>query len=168
MRNPSLHERAAGLGVWLAIIGAGSACDDNRHFDAITTAPPVSVVVTISPSLLGLTSLGGFNGPACSGATFAISFNLVVASTNTNLTLNQVTLHLLDGTTLGGPSVTIPGQELTAMFGSTLVPAGATQTFPLQPVFICAVARPQAMTATVLVTDQRGAQQAMGATATIH
>jgi len=171
VRNPSLHVRAARRGVWLAIAAlgvAGSACNDNNRVGLISSVPPVAAVVAISPSLIGLTSVSGFNGDACPGFAFSSSFNLVVVSSGVNLTMNKVTLTLLDGTTIGGPTVTIPSGQLNAMFGTTLVLAGTSQTFPLKPVFSCSVGKPQTMSATVLLTDARGGQQTERATAAIR
>ena len=171
MRNPSLHVRAARRRVWLAIAAlsvAASACNDNNRVGLITSAPPVAAVVAISPSLIGLTSLSGFNGVGCPGFAFSTSFNLVVVSSRVNLTMTNVTLTLLDGTTLGGPTVTIPSGQLNTMFGTTLVLAGTSQAFPLKPVFSCSVGKPQTMTATVLLADARGEQQTERATATIR
>jgi hypothetical protein len=153
----------------IAALGvAGSACNDNNRVGLITSVPPVAAVVAISPSLIGLTSLSGFNGVACPGFAFSTSFNLVVVSSGVNLAMNNVTLTLLDGTTLGGPTVTIPSGQLNALFGTTLVLAGTSQTFPLKPVFSCSVGKPRAMTATVLLTDERGGQQSEHATAAIR
>jgi hypothetical protein len=44
---------------------------------------------------------------------------------------------MIDGTNLGGPSITIPQPELSARFGSTLINAGTTRDFALRPDFGC-------------------------------
>jgi hypothetical protein len=168
VRNPSLHQRVIGISAWLALAACGivgTACNDNHGVGLITTAPAVVAVTTISPSLVGLTALGGF---LCPGFVFSTSFNVVVVSTSQDLTMNQVTLHLLDGTTLGGPSVTIPSPRLNALFGTTLVTAGTTRAFPFQPVFDCSATRPNALGAIVVLADRQGGQQTMSMTAPIR
>jgi hypothetical protein len=152
----------------LAVCGLGSAAcnDDPVHYSGITTAAPVVVVTTaISPSLIGLTSLSGFQ---CSGSVFTASFNLVVGAGSQNVTMNELTLHLLDGTNVGGPSVTIPSSQLITLFGTTVIPGGASREFALQPVFPCTVTQPNSLDGVVVLTDQRGTQQTMKVSAAIR
>jgi hypothetical protein len=168
VRNPSLHQRAMGISAWLALSAcgiSGAACNDNHGVSLITTAPPVVAATTISPSLIGLTALGGF---FCPGFVFSTSFNVIVVSSTQDLTMNHVTLQLLDGTTIGGPSVTIPSPRLNTLFGTTLVTAGTTRAFPFQPVFDCSATRPNALGAIVVLADGHGGQQTMRMTAPIR
>ena len=171
MKNPSLHQRAGHALVMLTLVALGTAtagCDDDRNsvsVSRITMPSSFHAEATISPSLVGLTPLSGFD---CSGFAFGTSFNLIVAANAQDVTMNSVTLHLLDGTNLGGPSVTIPSPQLNAQFGSTFVRAGTNRVFPLQPVFACVGREPHSLTATVFVRDQHGAQQTLTVTAVIR
>jgi len=119
----------------------------------------------MSPSFVGLRPLSGF---ACSGFVFGTSFNLVIAANAQDLTLDSVTIHMIDGTNLGGPSVTIPTPQLAEQFGSTVVPAGTTRAFGLQPVFPCVGSQPHTLTATAVLLDQRRVRRTVTATARVR
>ena len=119
----------------------------------------------MSPSFVGLRPLSGF---ACSGFVFGTSFNLVIAANAQDLTLDSVTIHMIDGTNLGGPSVTIPTPQLAEQFGSTVVPAGTTRAFGLQPVFPCVGRQPHTLTATAVLLDQRRVRRTVIATARVR
>lgn len=169
MKNPNLHQRAGNALVMLTLGALGIApagCDDDRDSVSRVTMPSsFHAEATFSPSLVRLTPLSGFD---CSGFAFGTSFNLTVAARSQDLTMNSVTLHLLDGTNLGGPSVTIPTPQLNAQFGSTFVRAGTSRVFPLQPVFACVGRQPHSLAATAFLRDQRGVQQTLTVTAVIR
>jgi len=165
MKNPSLHARAGHALVVFSLAGLaiGTAACDNGMF-LVTTASPVRAAATISPSPIALTSFSGFG---CSVLVVGASFNMIVVAGGQDLTVDSVTLHMIDGTNVGGPSVTIPSPQLNAQFGTTIVPAGTTRVFPLQPVFGCSRRRPHSLTATVFLMDQRGRQHTVNVTAPV-
>jgi hypothetical protein len=119
--------------------------------------------VTLTPSLIGLTSLPGFNCPAFSGA-----FNVVIVASTSDLNMSAATFRLIDGTTVGGPSVTIPTDNLTNSFGSTLILAGTSRSFAMHPVFGCSGLHPQQLTADIVVTDRQGTSHTLSATASVR
>ena len=131
----------------------------------VTTASPVSAAAAISLGPVGLSPLSVFG---CSGFVFGASFNVIVVSSGLDLTVDSMTVHMIDGTSLGGPSVTIPSPQLNAQFGTTIVRAGTSRVFPLHPVFGCTARRPQFLAATVLVVDRRGRSQTMDAKAEVQ
>ena len=81
MKNLSLHERASHAVIVLGLAGLAvgtAACDNNGDgMFLITTASPANAAVTISPNLIGVTSLGGFG---CSGLVFGSSFDVIVVA----------------------------------------------------------------------------------------
>src|SRR5262245_32268193 len=93
------------------------------------------------------------------GFPFNPSFHLVVTAGIQDVTLNSVTIHMIDGSNLGGPSVTIPQPELAARFGSTLIVGGTTRDFALHPDFGCIASVPTALRTSALLFDPRGVPQ---------
>ena len=171
MRTPSLHRRAAAaslLSIVLAAATATSACDNNNGVGLITTAPAATAFVIVSPSLINLTALGGFN---CPGNGFSPAVSLFITSNGTARSMSAATFTLLDGTTVGGPSVTVPTMQLNQQFGSTIILANQSRSFAMQPAFSCPgvpVVTPHAMRATVLLTDSQGREQSLSATVNIR
>jgi hypothetical protein len=55
----------------------------------------------------------------------------VVISASRTIDVQQVTIRLTDGSSLGGPMITFPQPQLSSQFGSTRVVAGATKAFTL-------------------------------------
>jgi hypothetical protein len=167
--TPSLQR----AGFVLLVFGlAGSAlgaaaCEDGRlgGVSLVTTASPFSSAATLSLSPVALVPLGGFG---CSGFVFGTSFNVVVVSSGLDLTIDSLTVHMIDGTNLGGPSVTIPSPQLNTQFGTTIVRAGTSRVFPFNPVFACTARRPQFLAGTVLVVDRRGTLQSFGVKAEVQ
>ena len=170
MKNPSLHKRAGHVLLMLSLAVSAistAACDDpvSRGESLVTTASPVSAAATISLGPVGLVPLSGFG---CSGFVFGSSFNVIVVSSGLDLTVDSMTLHMIDGTNLGGPSVTIPTPQLARQFGSTVVRAGSTRVFGLRPVFPCVGRQPHSLTATAVLMDQRRVQRTLTATAAVR
>jgi hypothetical protein len=148
-RKATMGTTILGGGVMLLTL-ALCGCDSNggpliagsTTVGASRTAP---VVVFISP---------GLSGSAAFVAGLPPIFDLrIVASTTVDL--DQVTIHMIDGTNLGGPMVTVPRTDLVGQFGSTLIVAGTTRTFTLRPTFVC-TNPPRSVAAEIIVRDSRG------------
>lgn len=171
MRTPSLHRRAVATYllpiVFVASIAA-SGCDNDKGVGLISTAPTAAAFVIVSPSLINLTALGGFN---CPGSGFSPNLTLLITSNGTARSMSAATFTLLDGTTVGGPSVTVPTIQLNQQFGSTIVLANQSRSFAMQPVFGCPgvpVVTPHAMNATVKLVDSRGQEESLTTTVNIR
>ncbi len=121
--------------------------------------------MAISPNLIGVTSVGGFG---CTGLVFGASFDVIVVASGQDLTVDSMMLHMIDGTNLGGPSVTIPSSQLNAQFGTTIVRAGTSRAFPVQPRFGCSERRPHSLGATVFVKDRHGRHQSLTTTVAVR
>ena len=99
-----------------------------------------------------------------SGLVFTTGFDLVIVQTGpVNVFMDQVTLHLLDGTNIGGPSITFPRPQLNAMFGSMLV--AGTRAFGFQPQFGCGLQRPVGIVAEVVLIDAEGSRRSVSVNA---
>ena len=149
--------------VCAAAIATG-ACDNNNGVGRISTAPTVAAFVIVSPSLINLTALGGFN---CPGQGFSPSFNLIVTANGSSRSMSAATFTLIDGTTVGGPSVTVPSSQLSSQFGSTVIVGGTSRSFAMQPIFSCPgipIVTPQAMRATVVLADAQGREESLSTT----
>lgn len=170
MRTPSLHRRTVAthlLLVFAAAIAAGG-CDNDKGVGLISTAPTAAAFVIVSPSLINLTALGGFN---CPGSGFSPNLTLLITSNGTARSMSAATFTLLDGTTVGGPSVTVPTVQLNQQFGSTVILANQSRSFGMQPVFSCPgvpVVTPHGMTATVILVDSRGHEESLTTTVNIR
>src|SRR5262245_10945836 len=139
----------------LAMFGCDCDCNGGPFIGGSTTAgvsTAAPVVVFISPAFPGSAAF-----VACSTSIFDLR---IVASTTVDL--DRVTIHMIDGTNLGGPMVTVPRTDLLGQFGSTRIFAGSTRTFTLRPDLVC-TNPPRSVAANITVTDSRGVS--FGATA---
>jgi hypothetical protein len=132
-------------------------------YDMPEHAPMVNGVdfrpgLSIEPTPISFIAPSGVPCPL-GGFPFVPSFHLVVTSGVRDMTLHSVTIHMIDGSNLGGPSITIPQPELAARFGSTLIVAGATRDFALRPDFGCIARVPTVLSSSALLLDPRGVPQ---------
>jgi hypothetical protein len=117
----------------------------------VPQAPPVGTASTTCPL----------------GQSFAIPFTLVIVSPSQfDLAMDNVTFHLLDGTNIGTPAVTVPRPGLNSMFGSTLVIGTSAFSFTLN--FGCVVTQPQAIAADVVLVDRAGGTRSLTASAELR
>lgn len=140
----------------LGIVTAG--CDDMPDRVPLLNGADLRPGLSLEPAPIRFTPLGAFS---CTGGGFAFdpSFHLIVSAGVRDVTLDSVTIHMVDGSSLGGPSVTIPRPELSTRFGSTLITAGTTRDFALRPDFGCVRRAPTALRGSALLLDQRGMPQ---------
>jgi hypothetical protein len=124
-------------------------------------SPTAAIAAQISPQTL---PFAVFTSACAVGPVFTTGFDLVIVQTRpVNVFMDRVTLHLLDGTNLGGPSITFPRSQLNAMFGSTLVVG--TRAFPFRPQFACGLRRPGSIAADVLLIDAEGSGRSVSVNA---
>jgi hypothetical protein len=140
----------------MALITAG--CDDPPQGVRMVNGADFRPGISLSPLPITFAPSGAF---PCTGGGFAFapSFHLIVSAGVRDVTLDSVTIHMVDGSSLGGPSVTVPRPELTTRFGSTLINAGTARDFALRPDFGCIGSAPTALRGTALLLDQRGIAQ---------
>jgi hypothetical protein len=145
----------------LGVLGVLIAACDNPpdKILLLNTATSFTPAGTFSPNPIRLAPLGG---PQCPGGfAFSTRLNLIITAGVHDLTLDSVTLHMIDGTNLGGPSVTIPSPELATQVGSMFIHAGTTRAFALQPAFGCMANEPRSLRGDAFVFDNQGRRQTL-------
>ena len=136
----------------LGLVTAG--CDDSGPALLINTASSVNTSAIISSSPIVLPPIT--NVPCSTAVGLDSSFHLIVTAGVSPLTLDSVTIHLIDGTNVGGPSITSPRPQITPPPGTTLIAAGDTRDFALHPSFGCITNTPQSFSATAALIDIHG------------
>jgi hypothetical protein len=142
-----------------------AACYDTPQGVFISGASSITPIGRLSPNPIVLAPFAGT--PCASGFAFNIPFNLSITAGVHDLTLDSVTIHMIDGSNLGGPSVTIPRPEL-ARSGSTVIGAGTTRDFALNPIFGCIINTPRSLVGSAIVFDQRGLTQTLPLSSSIR
>jgi hypothetical protein len=140
----------------LGLITAG--CDDMPEHAPMVNAADFRPGLSLEPTPITFIAPSGVPCPL-GGFAFSPSFHLLVTAGVQDVTLNSVTIHMIDGSNLGGPSITIPQPQLAERFGSTLIVGGATRDFALRPDFGCIARLPTALRSSALILDQRGSPQ---------
>ena len=149
-RKIRMRARMLGGDVMLLALALGG-CESNGgpviggSITTVSASRTAPVAVFISPTL---------SGSAAFVAGLPPIFDLRIAA-STTVDLDQITIHMIDGTNLGGPMVTVPRTDLVGQFGSTLIVAGTTRTFTLRPRFVC-TNPPLSVAAVITVRDSRG------------
>jgi hypothetical protein len=140
----------------LSFITAG--CYDMPEHVPLLNGADFRPGLSLEPTPIRFTPLNAF---PCTGGGFVFDpfFHLIINAGVRDVTLDSVTIHMIDGSNLGGPSVTIPRPELAARFGSTLINAGTTRDFALRPDFGCIGRAPTALRSSALLLDGRGMPQ---------
>ena len=141
------------MAIVVAAVAIGG-CDrtTNTSGTLIALAPTPPIAAQISPQTLPLFVA---TTPCASGAAFTTGFDLVIAQTGSvDVFIDQVVFRLIDGTVLGGPSVTMSQPQLNAMFGSTVV--AGRRAFPFEPQFACGLTRPWSIASRVVLKDAHG------------
>src|SRR5262249_47995412 len=115
-------------------------------FGSVSTPTSVGfgVIATIAPA--SFFPVAGF--PCVTFTESAAAFDLRISASST-VSLNQVTFRLVDGSSVGGPSVTVPSASLVSQFGSTVIVGGGNRLLTFPSPFGCALLVPTA----VLVAD---------------
>jgi hypothetical protein len=118
----------------------------------ITFSATPSIGVVISPQVVPIAQVTTVTCAIVPA--FTTNFDLVITASAVNVSVDSVTFHLLDGSGLGGPMITVPKPGLDQMFGSTLVVG--SRAFAFQPAFGCGVIQARSMTADVVLVDSTG------------
>src|SRR4026208_873490 len=140
----------------LGVITAG--CDDMPEHVPLLNGADFRPGLSLEPTPIRFARLSAF---PCTGGGFVFDpfFHLIINAGVRDMTLDSVTIHMIDGSNLGGPSVTIPQPELAPRFGAALINAGTTRDFALRTDFGCVARVPTALRGSALVLDPRGVPQ---------
>jgi hypothetical protein len=138
---------------------ASAACDRTTTAAGIAPAavPAATAVLTTAPLAFA---------PATYCANVAVltpNVSLIVASVN-DVIVDELTLHLLDGSNVGGSGITIPRAGLSDGF----VRAGISRTFVVTPTFRCGVTSPQSIQGNVVIVDATGLRTSLSTTAVLR
>jgi hypothetical protein len=152
----------------VGILGLFTAgCDDGspaRLLNVATTS--FAPDGRFSPNPIALTP---FTNAGCrDGFGFGSGFHLVITAGVHDLTLDHVTIHMLDGTNLGGPSITIPQSDFAAQSASLFIVAGTTRDFVVRPDFGCVTTRPRSLRGNVFLLDPSGMMQTIAFDGTVQ
>ena len=160
MKRTTMLHRGAMAVMCVGMLGLITAgCYDMPEHAPMLNAADFRPGLSLEPNPIRFTPIvGAF---PCTGGGFAVEtpFHLFVSAGVHDLTLDSVTIHMIDGSNLGGPSITIPQPELATRFGSTLIIAGSTRDFALRPDFGCVARVPTALRGSARLLDRRGVPQ---------
>jgi hypothetical protein len=139
----------------LALVTA--ACDPYPSTIIVSSGPSAFAAgATFSQTPIRLTPL---TGTRCGfGSAFGTSFHLVITTGVHDLTMDSATFQLIDGTHLGGPSVTIPSMEFATQPTLLFIHAGTTRDFGLHANFGCFAGRPFSIRGNVFLFDRFGSR----------
>src|SRR4051812_29487285 len=125
---------------------------------------PAGVVVV--NAVLAVAPAGPTSFAVCGGGFFRSGLTLVVSSARANVSVGDVTLHMSDGTNIGGPGVTVPQLQL-AGGAPTVVLAGGSRSFLLTPALACGFGAPRMIHADIAVLEAGGTRGVIHATAAL-
>jgi hypothetical protein len=128
-----------------------------RPSDATVPQPPngFNISPALVPSTIPFHILPVFGCPSASP--FETSFSLVIDQRDgIDVFLHEVGFRFVDGSGFDSP-LTLGHRDLATLFGSTLVVAGTSRTFPFQPRFGCGLSStPASMVMRLLLLDRNG------------
>jgi hypothetical protein len=135
---------------------ASAGCDRTTTVAGIAPAP-----VLVATARLTTAPLAFAPSTLCaSAALFTPSVSLIITSVGSDVAVDELTLHLLDGSNVGGPGITIP----PAGFSDAVVRAGTSRTFVMTPTFTCGVSSPRSIHGDVVIVDTAGRRTSLSTT----
>lgn len=154
--------RVASIVVALPFVFVAAACTHQASTgpDVVTSASaPIAVTARIQPDRLAVSAVATASCPAIPPLT--TSFNVVITSQAIQpLTVDQVTFHFLDGSSVSTRPITFPG--------GALIPTNGMTMLPFTPQFGCDIASPQWVVGEVIVHDPAGHTQTISVRAQTH
>lgn len=117
------------LGATLVLASCNDAGLSGGTTLSTLVSPTLTVRAQISPQSLPMVNAVTVACPLMPTTTFKL---IVLPSDLARLSVESVTLRLIDGTSLGGPMLTFSRTDLNSLFGSTLVETQRVFTFSAQ------------------------------------
>jgi hypothetical protein len=148
------------LAIAVLALLASAGCDRSTTVAGIAPAgvPAATAHLTTAPMPFAPSTY------CASVALLTPSISLLVASVGGDVAVDELTLHLLDGTNVGGPGITIPRTDFT----DAIVRAGTSRTFVVTPTFKCGVSSPQSIHGDVVLVDSAGLRTSLSTTAPLR
>ena len=149
--------RLACAAILMALSVASSACDrpNGGSLDVQLLPSTLRPVVLIRPGLHSL----------CSSFAHATPIFDLIIQASTTVTLDRVSIELIDGSNLGGPAIPIPQPRVTTPLSPTVILPGTTTTLPFQVPFSCAQVVGRGVGVTAVFIDADGVTHFVGTTA---
>ena len=153
------------VGFLCATLTLASCTDTGQSGPTLSTlvSPTFTVGAQISPERLPLTAAVTIGCPLLPTTRFDL---IILPSQPARVSVESVTIRMIDGTSLGGPMLTFSRPDLIRLFASTEVVTRRVFTFNAQ--FGCAPRLPRSMAADVVVADGHGATQTVTASASFQ
>jgi len=172
MTASACHASRLGVLALAAALTCAACANDNWQSTPhlVSFASPIGatlpVTLSVVPQTLGITPLVGIRCATFPSVTsqFGLVVNVVGGR---DLFMQQVTMRLLDGSHVGGSPLLVSAGDLSARFGSTIIPAGTRRTFTFDPQFGCGTFVPVSLFIDIILVDNVGSQHAMTVTAPI-
>jgi hypothetical protein len=142
-----------------AIVSA--ACSGGAVVVVGPTGASAGAPITVSVAAAA-TSQATFTGGLCQVGTVITptfitpTFNIAVIAATT-VSVDHLTVQMIDGTHLGGPMVTIPQADVTRQFGTLVIVGGTQRVFTVRPRVACGASPWRSVSAQVAVRDSHGA-----------
>ena len=118
---------------------------------SVAVVAPVTVSVSAGPR-----DHAAFVNHGCQGRSFVTPAFDVIVVASTTVDVDRLTLQLIDGSHMGGPTVTIPQAELTRQFGTVVIIGGTRRVFTVHPHDACDWTSWRSVSAEVAVRDRQG------------
>lgn len=137
-----------------ALVATG--CETTHH-----PTVPTALEMSEGPSVAAEVSVPAQQGTfvSCPGnPPFAATIGVVITAGSTNVFLTSITSQFVDRNRINLPAITLSAPIPTAQFGSNLVAARSTFTFPVNVRFGCGTASTGTILMTVLLTDANGVE----------
>jgi hypothetical protein len=139
----------------LGPLTAGCDTSPGRLLNVATTSFTTDGRFSPNPVPLMPTTIAGCRD----GFTIASPLRLSISAGVHDLTLHHVTIQMVDGTNVGGPSITIPQSEFAAQSVSLFIHAGTARDFDVRPDFGCFTTRPRLLLGNAFLVDPSGIMQ---------
>jgi len=139
-----------------------AACDrGNRHVTRVELTDPSPVFAgVITPQPLPLAPVAGGVCPFLTPLTTAFDIAIDLHGSE-DFFLEQVTIRLIDGSSVGGSPVLMSSADLAARLASTRVRRGTTSHFRFTPMFGCHGFRPRSLSTDLQFRGGSGALQTL-------
>ena len=151
-RKSPMRNRILGGGVMLLTLALGGCdCHDRRCGGPFAAGISTAGVSTAAPVVVSIR-------PAFSGTVVVVQSSPIIdlrIEASTTVDLDRVTIHMIDGTNLGGPMITVPRADLVGQFGNIRILGGSIRTFRLHPKGEWKNP-PRSVAADITVMDSRG------------
>jgi hypothetical protein len=157
-----MHTRLAAL-TFLAVLAA--ACGDSDSRPTLAGPQPLQLAATTTFAALQPSTLTSelSRGGACPDSQpFRATAGLrVIGDNDTVLAIDSIRLEFFDQQRNAAPAVTLTAPVLTRQFGSALVEARSSRTFPIGFGFGCSTGRTGTIVVVVVARDGNGRDRSM-------